>query len=326
MIRKTKNALRGFLHTRPPQQAARLHFSRLRCAIMLLFRDLSNLNVEDIIDYVATSDAPYEPSQLYATAVAANVEESSIRKSESRTFTDERLFSLCKTLVNKLSASDSAYNYTVVPDNLTHIRYRPGGFFARHVDHCRGTSNIVEEFTLIVNVQPPNVACTGGHTAIHHTAASGAAVPFHFDLTQPGRGLLFRKDVEHEGMPVESGEKHVLCLNLWGRRKDRRGQVLLVSINSPDAGPAADKAAEPVSALRAASSDAVSFALAAEDAAASHVLKLVLADASKKAEAAGASAPAIVRYAAPDGVLHEAFDVVFRVCCRMHVTTAMMEV
>ena len=317
-------------HTPPAfhQQAAH--------ARMPLFRALHDLNVASIVDFVSASAAPYEPSQLYATATAENVEEDSIRRSESRTLVDEKLFSLCRALVRTLSASDAAYEFTVVPDNLTHLRYGPGGFFSKHVDHCRGTSNCVEEWTLIINVQPADVVCTGGHTIIHAASEGGASAPQDFDLTLPGRGLMFRKDIEHEARPVESGVKHVLCVNLWGRRKDRRGAVLLVSIGSPDTStsaamgpatdPAADPATDPAAALRAASSDAFSFALPAEDAAGSHVLKLVLADASREAEDAGASAPTIVRYAAPAAVSYDAFDLIFRICSRMHVTRALLEV
>ena len=83
-----------------------------------------------------------------------------------------------------------AYDYTVVPDNLTHIRYLPGGFFSRHVDHCRGTSNIIEEFTLIVDA---GSACSGGHTVIHTATATGGTTPTTFDSTTTlGGGLLFR--------------------------------------------------------------------------------------------------------------------------------------
>lgn len=43
----------------------------------------------------------------------------------------------------------------------------------------------------------------------------------------PGGALLFRKDLEHEGLPVTAGEKHVLTLNLWASRKAEPGVLVL---------------------------------------------------------------------------------------------------
>lgn len=89
------------------------------------------------------------------------------------------------------------------PDNITHIKYSAGGFFKRHTDHCRGASNLIEEFTLVVNVNPDNVPCEGGSTVIHLPSGSASTFATTFDqTTQLGGGLLFRKDLEHEGLPV----------------------------------------------------------------------------------------------------------------------------
>ena len=288
-----------------------LHFHPSLLAFLLetmnTVRALSDLSTCAILKYLATCERPWEPSELYATATSENITDSGIRKSESQTIVDPALFSLCESLVRDISASDSTYDYTLVPDNLTHIRYFQGGFFSRHVDHCRGTSNVIKEFTLCINVNQDGTECSGGHTVIHAPAdADGSTSPTVFEsTTKRGGGLIFRKDVEHEGLHVETGEKKLLCLNLWGRRK-KSGQVCLV-VTSADSLSAAPSSAAPSSAaasaavdvaagaatLRQASTDRTHFALAAEDAASSHVLKLVLEEANRHA-AENDSAPQAV--------------------------------
>ena len=42
-------------------------------------------------------------------------------------------------------------------------------------------------------------------------------------------GVLFRKDLEHEGLELKRGEKHVITANLWAVRKEVSKQVLLVN-------------------------------------------------------------------------------------------------
>jgi hypothetical protein len=62
------------------------------------------------------------------------------------------------------------------------------------------TSNLAEEFTLVLCVTPEssdeNSATTvGGDTTIY--TFGGAKT---YDTTTTGRGILFRKDLEHEGV------------------------------------------------------------------------------------------------------------------------------
>jgi len=44
-----------------------------------------------------------------------------------------------------------------------------------------------------------------------------------------GNGILFRKDLEHEGMELLSGEKHIITANIWATRRGQSTQVLLVT-------------------------------------------------------------------------------------------------
>ena len=152
-------------------------------------RSLRFLPTSDISAFIEQCDLPYEPSELYSTATSSNLTDKALRCSESRTLVDSRLFALCEPLVRAISQSDGAYEYTLAPDNLTHIRYTHGGFFSRHTDHCRALSNIIEEFTLILNVNPDGITCRGGATLIHHPTDDGGTSSVVFETTAvPGGG------------------------------------------------------------------------------------------------------------------------------------------
>ena len=50
-----------------------------------------------------------------------------------------------------------------------------------------------------------------------------------FDTATPGKGLLFRKDLDHAGGLLKSGEKLILMANLRATRKKISEQVLYVT-------------------------------------------------------------------------------------------------
>ena len=119
--------------------------------------------------------------------------------------------------------------------------------------------------------------------------------------TQPGHGLLFRKDVDHEGAKVEAGEKHIVSLNLWAMRK-RSPQVLLVSFPSEEAPAAAWPASSVVDAGAAAllaEANARKYAISASDLAPGTMLATQVEWANQAAEAAATEPPVIIDYEAP---------------------------
>ena len=67
--------------------------------------------------------------------------------------------------------------------------------------------------------------------------------------TTPRCGLLFRKDLPHEALRLDSGEKHVVTLNLWATARSTSSQerILLVSFPRP-----ADPTPSPAKRLRTA--------------------------------------------------------------------------
>ena len=275
-------------------------------------RELSGLEIEPLCAYLEACDAPFQPSQLYSAAEDAKFVDTSLRLSEYRALTDERLFDIAEALVGKISAQDPGCDYTLVRNDVTHIRYLEGGFFSRHQDFLSLASNMVEEYTLLVCVTPPALAAAtqGGETVVH---IGGQATP-HTVTTTPGSALLFRKDVEHEGAKVTAGEKHVVSLNLWAVRK-RSEQVLLVSFPTAEGDEPAGSEAVGAAALLA-EANARKYALSSSDLAPGTMLAAQVEWANNAADATGAARPVIVRYEAP--CTYDDFDVIFRICRSMH--------
>ena len=153
-----------------------------------------------------------------------------LRKSVFRPIKDAKLFNLVDNVISGLNEDDDSYRYTLRRNDITHIKYERGGFFKRHRDYLSTTSNLVEEFTLVLCVTPADQAASdqvsGGDTTIHAFGTSKT-----FDTTTTGCGILFRKDLEHEGMELKSGEKHIITANIWATRKEdeQSKQVLLVT-------------------------------------------------------------------------------------------------
>ncbi|KAL3904666.1 MAG: hypothetical protein SGILL_009979 [Bacillariaceae sp.] len=55
-----------------------------------------------------------------------------------------------------------------------------------------------------------------------------------YDTVTPGKGLVFRKDLEHAGSLLTAGEKHILTANILGMRKQSSNQVVFVTFPNKD--------------------------------------------------------------------------------------------
>eukprot|EP00746_Dinoflagellata_sp_MGD_P163649 gnl/MRDRNA2_/MRDRNA2_91815_c0_seq1.p1 gnl/MRDRNA2_/MRDRNA2_91815_c0~~gnl/MRDRNA2_/MRDRNA2_91815_c0_seq1.p1 ORF type:complete len:747 (+),score=125.40 gnl/MRDRNA2_/MRDRNA2_91815_c0_seq1:90-2243(+) len=185
------------------------------------FQEVDGLKVQEVQQYLAESNKPFEQSELYVAAEKRNIVDSSLRKSKFRKFTDKKLFDLVQPFVTRLSEEDPLLQYTLRRNDVTHIKYEKGGFFGKHTDYLSVSSNLLEEFSFLVCVTPEAHVKRnqGGKTVIHMHCSSHTS----HATTIPGAGISFRKDLEHEGTVLEDGEKHIIMLNLWGTRKDSGG-------------------------------------------------------------------------------------------------------
>ena len=107
------------------------------------------------------------------------------------------------------------------------------GFFKCHRDFNSTTSNLIEEFSLIVCVTPEDEAkhVVGGETAVLTFGGVDGAKPVEklFDTKTPGCALLFRKDLNHEGKKLIKGVKHIITANIFAVKRTQSEQVLYVT-------------------------------------------------------------------------------------------------
>ena len=210
-----------------------------------------------ITDVVGKCDLPFNQSQLYSPKEEVKFVDTEQRTSKYRDIQDPDLYEACEELVIHLNHEDDTRSFHLVRNNVTHIIYEKGGFFKRHNDFLSLTSNIVEEYTLILCITPTDKASetVGGETLVHvrkttsapnsddeneigastaetkpSTSTSNDEV-FTFTskaTVTPGHMLLFRKDQDHEGALLEAGEKHILTLNLWSMKKTSERTLMVV--------------------------------------------------------------------------------------------------
>ena len=129
---------------------------------------------------------PWEESALYEVAGDRRLVDTSLRLSRFRAIADDaRLFAAARALVAAAAAPDALNDYTLLQNDVTHIRYEPGGFFKAHEDYLSLTSNVVEEYTMLVCVTPDAeaAATVGGETRItlptgHHATAAATTAAF----------------------------------------------------------------------------------------------------------------------------------------------------
>ena len=212
-----------------------------------------------ITELVGKCELPFNQSQLYSPKEEVKFVDTEQRTSKYREIREPDLYEACEELVAHLNHEDDTRSFHLVRNNATHIVYEKGGFFKRHNDFLSLTSNIVEEYTLILCVTPGDKASetVGGETLVHvrkatsapnsddecevgsstgdakATATSQRSNEEFFTFTSkatvtPGHMLLFRKDQDHEGALLEAGEKHILTLNLWSMKKTSERTLMVV--------------------------------------------------------------------------------------------------
>jgi hypothetical protein len=181
--------------------------------------------------------SPFTPSLMYDAKEKSKIFDLERRSSFFRLFAGQELFSLCDSLVALISARDPSFAYALRHNDVTHIHYKKGDFFEPHSDHLSLTSNHVQEFTLIMclcpldsSADPSSTTCEGGETRFTlnpfcQLVSKASITPYHM--------VLFRKDITHEGLPLQSGTKDIITLNLWGLPKAGEGPTKTLVISFP---------------------------------------------------------------------------------------------
>lgn len=264
----------------------------------------------------------WQTSQLYSSSRSEKFVDEDLRQSFFQLFQGDvakPLFDHLQEVVQHLSETDESYSYSLRTNDVTHIRYEKGGFFKRHRDFLSTTSNLIEEFTLLLCVTPDDLSkeTKGGDTTIHGYGDSGSK---SFDTHTPGSLLLFRKDMEHEGNEVLHGEKHILTANLWATRKQKPGdnsQVLLVTFaDKADKDTSEEQQETPTEAIQRAADASASYVLPVSIL--SGVLKTRVEWANRRAEEQNEPPPTLVEYKCVQFSFEE-FGTLAKILQRAHV-------
>jgi hypothetical protein len=183
---------------------------------MQYIKDIPNLNtslLDEITTKILTDKSPFNHSLLYDPKAEEKILDPSMRNSEFRLFTERTYFELVEKYIDIINENDPDINFILLRNDLTHIRYQPGGFFKPHEDYLSFNSNLIEEYTMILCLKADS---KGGETIINvnhffkHISKSTITV---------GHALIFRKDLTHEGALLESGNKEILTMNLLATSK-----------------------------------------------------------------------------------------------------------
>ncbi len=192
--------------------------------------DLPKDVIDEIRKVVNENATNFENSELYSLISEENFQDISIRSSKYRLLNDPKLFLFCQNIIKYINELNeiSEITYLLIEDHITHIKYQVGDFFAKHKDYIATVSNQIEEYTLIINLSEDD-SISGGETKIRINDETNI---ISRTVITPNSAILFRKDLEHEGLPIKSGEKNILTLNVWKVRNNENNFPLLKIVNS----------------------------------------------------------------------------------------------
>ena len=194
----------------------------------LYLREFWNIDTSLLIAYLKTCEEPFRAGGVFLTETQQNIVDPDTRTCLLRSMRDPKLFAACGEILAALTANDPLNFFKHFENDVTQIVYSPGGKFEQHRDYLSLASNVVEEYTLVVNVNEPGCAeIVGGETLIKVNAATQLVSKAS---TTPGGALLFRKDLQHQSLQVTQGQKEVISINVWCMRKATASeQIVLVT-------------------------------------------------------------------------------------------------
>lgn len=180
----------------------------------------------EIRGYMQKDPRKFDDSMVYNSQTKEKVLIPEKRQSEFKVFLcheHPELTKMCQNYVAEINKMNKNINFLMVQNDITHIKYSAGGFFRSHEDYLSVTSNLIEEYTLIMCLDANSV---GGETILHLNE--------HFKhiskaTTTNLHALIFRKDITHEGALIKEGHKEIMTINLWGIRMNETNRIIIVS-------------------------------------------------------------------------------------------------
>jgi len=190
------------------------------CEYVKEFSIIDNNLQNKIIKYVEQYNGDFSSSLLYNRIKKKEVMYLQKRKSEFRTIIKDELFDLVDKYVELINEIND-YNFMLIQDDISHIKYIKGDHFGSHEDFIKIKTNMVEDYTGIMCIKAD---CKGGETVFHlnknfiHTSKASITAK---------HCILFRKDILHEGKLLTEGYKEIITFNLWAMPKNNNSIVIV---------------------------------------------------------------------------------------------------
>lgn len=181
------------------------------------FLSSSTVNTSELLDIISQGinlsaqlkTINYEASNVYDTHEKVNVQEKSIRSSKSHKFyyqNNQTIFNCVEKLVSYIN-SHCGTLFTLVPNDIDVIKYDTGDYFHRHTDFVPIKSSYVGFYSLLFCL---DADCVGGETCLY---IDGKKKKFNETIVR-NEWLIFKNELEHEGLEIKSGHKIILKANL----------------------------------------------------------------------------------------------------------------
>lgn len=187
-------------------------------------KEFDNLiGTKDFVDYILNYDLEFTPSVVYSVDTKEKLYDLDQRQSSFRRITTKEAFQKAQIIIKEINKLDTVMNYNLIKSDITHIKYQEGDFFKPHQDFLGINSNLIEEYTMIICLRAD---CQGGETKFHINqffsySSSASKTPLNV--------VIFRKDLMHEGVKLESGYKEIATINIYGIPTTSERTVMITS-------------------------------------------------------------------------------------------------
>jgi len=148
-------------------------------------------------------------SKVYDVANQINIINNDMRRSKSINLLYNQCPEIFKNISNIINMLNDNYHIclSVIPNDIDIIHYETGDFFAKHNDFVPIKSKYIEYYSILYCI---DAVCKGGETCLY---INNTPVKFSETITR-NNWLIFRNDIEHEGLPILSGHKTILKANI----------------------------------------------------------------------------------------------------------------
>lgn len=176
-----------------------------------LYIEHTDLLTKDQIDTLNKLDN-FTEAEIYDRGDGTNKLDNNIRRCKELILDNETVKWISNEITPKLN---TLKNYRFDLCHLGHTRiveYKEGDFFVKHKDVINLHSNVIKSYSILISLNECGTDYEGGKTILY--LGPNETEPYTSTYNdKSGSGVLFSKDLVHEGSVLTSGTKKILFLN-----------------------------------------------------------------------------------------------------------------